>query len=1420
VKTHRAGFVAGLALAAGMSALAQDCVVLQAEQFAEVQAERRSFRGVTGVAFPKKESVIKTAVELPKPAEAQVWARVYFPWGGNDALTLKLGEEVFAVTARQATGAGRWDVGNFQVWHWVRAGTAKLAAGKTELAISPAAGTGQRVDQVALYWGKEPAWTQPWLANVPASEGVEWRRGDSLVLPAADFERADCRRERLGKATVAVLHDDADSLRTVFRTRRAAKARIFARVFFEGKNMFEGLTMQEMARNLYLSLDGELVKSVFQQNGRLWHWVAMDEAVELPAGPHLITIQKQGSPVKIEQVVAYSGEAEAEEDWFRSPPPAQLAFAVGEGHERARAGNWRAHFDTNLPKVPDLREVNDPSNLPKVSNLGEVGLPVSFAFGQEPATLDLVRVVAPDDDPWNADPVPAQQLCLWARNDGEPLRIEVLYTDRSGEAFLQAMNDGQAWMGWRLLAANIPLRVAGGGEAFYDQTGEAANSIASPVVDAPAKRAPALGVRCEGGDRNGVPDFPLEVRAVRLTKPAGNNEAAVGEPFFDSPFALRVRLAGQTETEATFELDVENSREMARTAEVRYRFGPWAAEPLDPATRRAALQSIEATVPAKSKVRLKLVRQEPLGGIYFFECRVGWSEPLRRVFALGAPWQERLAAARGEWERRLGAFRLAPDGADRPMKKADGADLRREDVAAAYGAANGLVVTDDGLDVCSLAYAVKRDFAYPLRPHGWDLSDEAGWPEMPVSAGVLAIDPASGRTKFATANPRKLQLAAALPTGFGVPGPPIVVRGNYAFVGPGEGHYSIVDISDKAKPRVVGQVLSWYFSHTLLPFRQRAYFESSRRGLILVDDLSNPLRPGPLRNVQFSRGKHGRMSHVFEAEGVGYSLGGAKPTLWVHDLADPLWPREIGKVEGVSAFLAPGLVYIEDSIRLLDVSAPRKPKLLPGAVPRERFAGGKQSASLMAASAEHLALRLEKTIDLYRYEAKGTFAAEKLASIPLPEKCGRHLFGTFHKGLFYLIDGKEGPGQYSLGANSPDSRWFVYEIAKDKGKPVGLYEHSVPSAFGSLAIVGDTAYVADYNYGLWVFDLSEPKNPRRVGGVATAGESDALWLDGDRAYQWQTFGGAVFILDIANPLAPKRLGEYWDGAWVPYGNSRRGNNTVAGKDGFLYIPRQARGLLAVDARDGAKPAFAAEFKDEQGKPLQVGGACIDLWGDHAFVLARKRLLLYDLKNPRSPAFLSAAEVPEADLLCARGDKVYLGSAKGTFAIVDAADPARPAVVSQLDLNRSWPEKMGEMMSGIAIAKGHAYITARGLERKGANYLHILDVRDPRQPRWLRTYDPRPDLPDEPCSAWADFDQDIIADGDYLFIGNYGAIECYDISEPAAPRFFDRRHVGYQWSVGRKRGDWLFVPALSGLLVLRAPTSTQAPLGKLEAKARF
>jgi hypothetical protein len=329
-----------------------------------------------------------------------------------------------------------------------------------------------------------------------------------------------------------VLCDDGDRLRTVFRTNGLVRPRLWARVYFEAKNMFEGLTMQELANNFYVSLDGELVKTVFEQNDRQWHWVAADESCDLKPGLHLITLAKQGLPVKVDQVVLYSGEDATREAWFRAPPPSSLPWGVAAAAEVARGGNWRAHA---VAKLPGMAFVAEPPRGTRPH--------VKAELGPEPGSVDFVRVVGRADNAVRGDSTPCQQLSLWMHNSGQPLSVDVLYSDRHGECFLQGLHAAGAWRGWRLLAANIPLRLEGD-ETFFDKTGESADTVATPLVDAQGGPAALAGIRHAGGDRHATPDFPLEVRALRLVKPAGRAEVLFAEPSWDSPFTLRARLAG------------------------------------------------------------------------------------------------------------------------------------------------------------------------------------------------------------------------------------------------------------------------------------------------------------------------------------------------------------------------------------------------------------------------------------------------------------------------------------------------------------------------------------------------------------------------------------------------------------------------------------------------------------------------------------------------------------------------------------------------------------------------------------------------------------------------------------------------------------------------------------------------------------
>lgn len=55
--------------------------------------------------------------------------------------------------------------------------------------------------------------------------------------------------------------------------------------------------------------------------------------------------------------------------------------------------------------------------------------------------------------------------------------------------------------------------------------------------------------------------------------------------------------------------------------------------------------------------------------------------------------------------------------------------------------------------------------------------------------------------------PPTMTLEGSVWTGFGVPGSPVVARGDYAYAAPTEGDFQIFDIRDKQNPKIVGHVL-------------------------------------------------------------------------------------------------------------------------------------------------------------------------------------------------------------------------------------------------------------------------------------------------------------------------------------------------------------------------------------------------------------------------------------------------------------------------------------------------------------------------------------------------------------------------------------------------------------------------------------
>ena len=88
---------------------------------------------------------------------------------------------------------------------------------------------------------------------------------------------------------------------------------------------------------------------------------------------------------------------------------------------------------------------------------------------------------------------------------------------------------------------------------------------------------------------------------------------------------------------------------------------------------------------------------------------------------------------------------------------------------------------------------------------------------------------------------------------------------------------------------------------------------------------------------------------------------------------------------------------------------------------------------------------------------------------------------------------------------------------------VGGYD--TPGWAIDVAVFGNYAYVADYENGISVVNISNPMAPILVGSCDTAGEARTIAIAGDYAYVADWNNGIV-VMDINNPELPAIFGHH------------------------------------------------------------------------------------------------------------------------------------------------------------------------------------------------------------------------------------------------------------------------------------------------------
>jgi murein DD-endopeptidase MepM/ murein hydrolase activator NlpD/PKD repeat protein len=197
-----------------------------------------------------------------------------------------------------------------------------------------------------------------------------------------------------------------------------------------------------------------------------------------------------------------------------------------------------------------------------------------------------------------------------------------------------------------------------------------------------------------------------------------------------------------------------------------------------------------------------------------------------------------------------------------------------------------------------------------------------------------------------------------------------------------------------------------------------------------------------------------------------------------------------------------------------------------------------------------------------------------------------------------------------------------------------------------VAVSGNYAYVADFDAGLQVIDVSDPANPRRVGGYDTIGYAQGVAISGNYAYLAVPDAG-LQVIDVSDPANPR-----WVGGYDTSGFARG----VAVSGHYAYVADEKAGLQVIDVSDPANPRRVGGY-DRSGSAYSVAVS-----GNYAYVAdGGAGLQVIDVSNPANPRRVGGYDTPgRADGVAVSGNYAYVADYDWGLQILRIGDGAPSA----------------------------------------------------------------------------------------------------------------------------------------------------------------
>ncbi len=323
--------------------------------------------------------------------------------------------------------------------------------------------------------------------------------------------------------------------------------------------------------------------------------------------------------------------------------------------------------------------------------------------------------------------------------------------------------------------------------------------------------------------------------------------------------------------------------------------------------------------------------------------------------------------------------------------------------------------------------------------------------------------------------------------------------------------------------------------------------------------------------------------------------------------------------------------------------------------------------------------------------------------------------------------------------------------------------HKTPEIMGSypttsyslgLDVFGDYVFIADWDNGLKILNISQPKSPIYVSSYDTGYAYDVC-VDGNYAYVTDAIN-SFQVVNITDPSSPVLVGSYNTGVAVDL--------CISGD--YAYLAAGTNGLKGVFLLDPSNP-WQSDSYSTTGSAI---GVCIE--ANYAFVATNTSgMTIINITRPFTIGYISSYSSSQVCKVSVSGNFAYIAAGEDGFHVLDITDIRNPYSIFNSDLP--------VYANDIHIDGDFAYIT----DKYSENGLLVYDITKPSSPKFLGNCL----LPDNAL--------DIHIEGSYAYIACYSAgLQVIKINEEITPALADSISVsGFTAYNVHISGDYAYVP---------------------------